>query len=295
MGSMRIESTSRQHLDEHQEAASQPAREAPIELNDDVLFVGMNTHADQWAREAAGLMAATSGRTIAIQHAELSIGADKVELGSGQVIDLSTNAGCAAFSASLGLPATQAERVASIVQSATPGSRDELAQIAQVWARGELGGSMPSRLVLSGHSVGTGIYDGDGVTGWLAFDSIKQLADALPLAAARIEDLMISACSSGYDGADAGNRAALSDWSRHFPNLKTAWGYASNDEFHSPSAAQAVGHIASWEAATRGRTTDVQGKRAVDAFFAEHHLDRPQLDGNVSTWSVARGYVEGKG
>ena len=108
---------------------------------------------------------------------------------------------------------------------------------------------------------------------------------------------MISACSSGYDGQAAGSRAKLSDWSRTFPNLKTAWGYASeNGEYHSPSQVQAVMHINAWEQATRGRVEDVHAKQSIDQYFIQDNVrDKPQFDGNVSTWTAARGYVEGKG
>ncbi len=283
-------------------------------FNDKVLYVGMNSANGQWRSEALQF---TGPQGIVVQHSELAptadkpaIGADRIDIGepkSPNVVDLSTKAGASAFAATLGLPAVQAEKVASVVLNASTGSRDELAQIAQVWAKAENDAQIPSRLVLSGHSAGTAIYDGDNHLGFLGFDSVKQLADALPKAAAQIEDVMISACNSGFDAGEGG-RARLSDWARHFPNLKTAWGYAN--ESHSPTGQQAVFHIMGWEAATRGRTTEVHGKQAVDAAFdrgeqeaQKHidpktnlpgHVDSPQLDGNVSTWTSTRGYIEGK-
>jgi hypothetical protein len=274
----------------------------------------MNGVEGQWKREAAQL--ASSSSVIVVQHAEIAadkdraaLGADHIDIGTRgapNVVDLTTKDGCKVFAASLGLPPAQSDAVANVIHGAQSG-RDELAQIAQVWAKAEQGESIPNRLVLSGHSGGNTIYDGDGVNGGLSFASVKELADTLPAAAAQIEDVMISACSSGYDGANAQGRAELSDWSRHFPNLKTAWGYASPDEHHSPSGPQAAMHIGAWEVATRGRTTELHGKQAVDSYFKaqdpayfestkrQHHLDAPQFDGNVSTWTSTHGYVEGKG
>lgn len=143
--------------------------------------------------------------------------------------------------------------------------------------------------------------------GNLAFSSIHALARAMPRASAQIEDVMVSACSSGFDGASAiGTRLPLSDWKKAFPNLKTAWGYGSPKDYHSPTGQQAVMHIGAWEHATRGRAQNVDGKSAVDSHFKsvedaakkmnpDFKLDKPQLDDNVSVWTAAHGYVQGRG
>jgi hypothetical protein len=173
-----------------------------------------------------------------------------------------------------------------------------------VWSEAEKGGSVPSRLVLSGHCYGDSIWDGgDENLGALPFDNLRALAAAMPRAAAHIEDVMISACSSGFAGAEAtGQRQSLTLWKTVFPNLKTAWGYGSPKDYHSPTSQQAIMHVAAWEHATRGRVETLDARRALDAYFDEVRranpnvkIDAPQFEGNVSVWTSSRGYVGGKG
>jgi len=246
-------------------------------FNDQILYVGMNTTVAsgqaQNVREATNLGA--SGVTK-IRHGMDHLGAD-----------LATDGGRKAFVASLGLPQTQATKVESLLATASPGSREELAEIAQVWARAEHGQSIPSRLVLSGHSAGTSVYDGVSHDA-LTFDSVQKLADAMPRAAAQIEDAMVSACYSGFDD---GSRTRLSSWKDHFPNLKTAWGYSADDS-HSPTEAHAVSHIAAWRAATAGRATHIDGARAVRVEYARENYASFAAE-NVAIWSEADGYRRG--
>lgn len=269
-------------------------------FNDSVMYVGMNTTAHQCDREANALHAA-----VVIGHGERdkAVGADHARVGD-RVVDLATDAGAVEFAQSLGLPDEQANVVANVIRHAWHGCRDELAAIARVWAEAERGGSVPSRLVLSGHCYGNSIWDaGDENVGALVFANLRALASAMPRAAAHVEDVMISACSSGFVGADATDqRDSFALWKTAFPNLKTAWGYGSAKDYHSPTSQQAVMHIQAWEHATRGRVQALDGKRALDSYFEELRRENPnakigapELEGNVSTWSASRGYVEGKG
>jgi hypothetical protein len=270
------------------------------ELNDRVMYVGMNTVQHQCDREAYALHAA-----VVIGHGERdkAVGADHVRVGD-RVVDLATDAGAVEFAQSLGLPDAQANVIANVIRHSWHGSRDELAAIARVWSAAEKGGSVPSRLVLSGHCYGNSIWDaGDENVGALVFANLRALASAMPRAAAHIEDVMISACSSGFVGADVTDqRDSFALWKTAFPNLKTAWGYASAKDYHSPTSEQAIMHIQAWEHATRGRVQTLDGKRALDSYFDELRRENPnakigdaELGGNVSTWSASRGYVEGKG
>jgi len=266
-------------------------------FNDRILYVGMNGKDGQCDREAASLR---YGGNVVIEHGERSVGADHARVGA-RVVDLATDEGAAALAKSLGLPDAQTAAIAKAIRNAHDGSRDELAGIARVWARAEQGHDIPSRVVISGHCFGNAVWDGDGQLGELEFSSIRALAAAMPRAAARIEDVMISACSSGFDGASAtGARFPLSAWKDMFPSLKTAWGYGN--EHTSPTGAQAIGHIAAWANATRGRVQSLDGKKSVEAFFAAikraapdpSKIQAPQLAGNVSVWTAEQGYVPGK-
>ena len=268
-------------------------------FNDRVMYVGMNTDEGQCDREARAI----GGVVIGHSERDKALGADKVRVGD-RVLDLATDAGAAEFALSLGLPGAQTNLIANILRNSWPGGRDELAAIARVWADGEKGKAVPSRVVLSGHCYGDAIWDGGKENlGTLAFDNLRALAAAMPKASAQVEDLMISACSSGFTGADVTERRQpMTHWKNVFPNLKTAWGYGSAKDYHSPTGQQAVMHIAAWEHATRGRVQTLDGKHVVDAYFDDVRranpgvkIDAPQCDGNVSVWTASQGYVEGKG
>ncbi len=264
-------------------------------LNDGIIYLGMNstvgddTHEHQNELEAKNLPGA-----VVIAHSEDGPdGADHARVG-GRSVDLSTPEGAKAFAQSLGLPPAQSGAIARVLRGAGTGSRDELAGLARLFARAEHGGTIPSRLVLSGHSVGEGIYDGAGKDGGLGFASVQALADAMPEAAAQIEDLMLSACSTGYEGVP--NKTSLSSWKAHFPNLKTAWGYEMPSDFHSPTENHAVSHITAWREHTRGRTNHLDGPSAVRESYARHHDvwgSKPLVPENVAVWTESQGYREG--
>jgi hypothetical protein len=255
--------------------------------NDGVIYLGMNSTGGQNALEAARL-----GKTVrpgtevdVIKHGEDSraLGPDKVRVkgpdGKPVVADLSTGEGVETFVASLGLPADRQAAVAQVIEQTTAGARDEIAGLAKVLARGERGEPMPSRLVVSGHCSGNELWDGANYKlGQMKLQSIKDLAQALPAGAARIKELMFSACSTGYDDPHPGKEGAvpLSSWKDAFPGLQTAWGYGGPTNYHSPTGAIAMQHVADWEKTTRG---------GVD------HL--PQHSMRVSTWSTRDGYRMG--
>jgi hypothetical protein len=257
---------------------------------DGVIYLGMNGTSGQNVHEARFLAQSVRQGTEVdvIGHGEkdAKLGPDQVRIqgpdGASATADLATDEGRQAFVSSLRLPPERAAAVAKVLADGEQGGRDELAGLASVLARGERGEAMPGRLVLSGHCYGSNLYDGNdkpGATnlGGLMLDSVKSLAQALPGGAAHIQDVMFSACSTGYDAGhlEAG-RTALSSWKESFPNLKTAWGYGGPKNWHSPSGGLAMQHVADWEKVSRG---------AVDHLPA--HAQR------VSTWSERDGYRMG--
>jgi hypothetical protein len=255
-----------------------------------VIYVGMNGLGGQDTREADNLMVA---KTV-IAHSERGPdGADHVRVG-GTVVDLSTTEGSQTFAASLGLPKAQTDAVAKTLREASTGSRDELAGLATEFAKAERGQTIHSRLVLSGHCFGDGVWDGDHKLGQLQFQSVFSLADAMPKAAAHIQHVMLSACSTGYDGVPG--KTSLGEWKSHFPNLLTAWGYDRPEDVHSPTEAHAVSHITAWEEHTRGNVQQLDGHRAVVETQRRHEEWKtpPLAAENVSTWTVSQGYRRGR-
>lgn len=243
-----------------------PARGAPPEhFNDDILFVGMSPGS---AIEARSLRVA-GARVVHVHDAAKQ---DRILANAdGQEHDVSTEEGARGFVATLGLSPALASAVAAALLGAGNDARDELARVAEVWALAERGGRVPSRLVVSGHSAGSSIW-GHG-NGSLSLDALQALAAALPAAAARVEDVLLSGCYTGGEPVMERLRGM-------FPALKTAWGYAGQ----APEAYRGGAvHALRWERATRGRNNDLHTGVAAGTRKAEA----------VAVWSVRGGYRGG--
>ncbi len=209
--------------------------------NDDILLVGMNETAKH---EARNLRSNARGSVEAVLDSQA--GNDQFKVGS-TTYDLTTDEGRSGFVGTLGLPADQSAKIADAIGSGGKDAKDELAGIAQVWARGERGEDMPSRMVISGHHVGSSVWGDDN--GRLTWTSLQKLSDAMPTAAGRVEDLHIAACYSG--GASKAEK-----YQKIFPNAKTVWAYSGS----APGTwSGAMAHQKYWERATRGAGQDVQG------------------------------------
>ncbi|ATB32153.1 hypothetical protein [Melittangium boletus] len=239
--------------------------------NDDVLVLGMNPHVQA---EADAIQKSHPGaRVLTIRDSARNDQVRGARAGGGQGLhDLRTEAGIQCFVGGLGLTWAQGQRVAAALSSAGADARDELAQLAQVWARAEKGGVIPSRLVLSGHSGGWSLWGEDkGFTnGALTRDSIARLAAALPRAASQVEDLCIAAC---YNGGETSVEA----WRALFPQVRTVWAYNGS----APGTfSGATVHLARWEKATRGAVDVLQADRARGTRKGE----------NVAVWSRRDGY-----
>lgn len=224
----------------------QPPPGADVQFNDRILFVGMNNPTLYSAGAQHEINELRKNGVDMVTVTDSKVGQDKIRIGS-VTYDLTTAEGRAGFVSSLRLSADKAEKVAKALEGADAESRDELAGIAQHWAVAERGGSAPSRLLMSGHHVGSGVY-GDG-NGRISWTSLKALSEALPRGAAHVEDLHIAACYSGGESKDTMYREM-------FPNLKTVWAYNGS----APGAGSgATVHEAAWERGTRGRASDVSG------------------------------------
>lgn len=231
---------------------------------DDVLFVGMNPNA---SAEVAALRSRGARVVPVIDSSE---GADRLRVG-GVVHDLATPEGALAFARTLGLPPEQTSNVARALIEAFPDARDELGGIAQVWARAARGEPIPSRLLLSGHSVGTGVWGEEN--GTLTLDALAALAEAIPEAARLVEDVHISGCYSG-------GKYVLMRVQAIFPHVKTIWAYAGS----APGAASgATVHQALWEKATRGSTSELHRALADGTRKGDH----------VVVWTSVHGYDDG--
>lgn len=229
--------------------------------NDDITFLGMNP---QGQREADRL--GKSGKKV--KYIGNSKTPDVVER-NGKKYDLRTRQGIDDFTRTFGLPEPQRKKVADAIEKAGPGARDEIAQLAEQWAAAERGGTIPSRLVISGHSGGLGGIWGDN-NGNIPMAAFRDLAAAMPRAAGQIRHVHLAACNTG-------GRQSIDEWRKMFPNAQSVWAYAGS----APGAdSGSESHLSRWERATRGMADDVDPKNVRNTRKGE----------NVDTWSSRGGY-----
>lgn len=249
--------------------ATTPQQPAPAagwkpKTNDKVLFVAMNnSDAHRSTLESDALSARGTNVTV-VKDAKVN---DTV---NGH--DLSTPQGAMNFAMSLGLPGEQTRKIADVLTNAGPDARDELAGIAQQWAQAEKGGQAPSRLVLSGHHVGYGVYGENN--GKLDWPTVGALAEAMPRGAKSVQDLLIAGCYSGGENM-------MEKYTAMFPEAKTIVAYDGS----SPGAASgAVGHQKAWERLTRGDSQNITKK----------HFEGMRKGENVTVWTKAKGFDDGR-
>lgn len=234
--------------------------------NDAILMVGMNPEGA--AHEARHLR--SRGNTVTLLTDAKKNVDDRVTK-NGVTYDLDTPEGSLAFALTLGLPAEQTRQIANVIESGGRDAKDELAQLAQEWAKAERGGQIPSRMVFSGHSSGYGVWGDEN--GTIDMGDLAKLAEAMPRAARSVEDLMMAACSSAGE-------AVMENYRSIFPNLKTVWAYTDS----APGAVSgATAHMTRWDRSTKGNATSIDRELAAGTRKGE----------NVAVWSVERGYLDG--
>jgi|GEM_PF-1323908 len=231
-----------------------------------VVFVGMNEGAryeadklKQWAPEGVAF-----------------VGPRKLQdraLVKGQLVDLSSPDGQQAFAHSLGLEGPAAAKMQQTLALTEDWGRDEMAQLARLFAQAERGERSIERLVLSGHSLGAGLWgDDNGEIGWAALES---LAQTFPKAARQVKDVMVAACY-------AGGRTQVERFKGMFPKAESMWGYSGS----APGAhSGAVWHMKRWEKQTRGNKAPTVNRASVS------HLRKGK---NVAVWTEAKGYDNGQ-
>lgn len=257
------------------EEAPPPAPQYNGPWNDNIVFLGMNPGP---TRKASRSM----GRQANVTMIMPSLTLDHVRVGS-RSYDLRNSKGIAAFVATLGLSPRQSVGVRKAFEMCEKGARDELAGLAQIWARGEKGAKIPSRLVLAGHSNGDGVWGDEN--GSLRLGPLLQLSRSLPHATSQIEDAFVTGCYSGGE-------VTMDQYLLVFPRARTIWAY----EAQAPGVDNgATLDQAGWEKATRGRNANyvpqdsaVAGKKlAVWSYKTGYHATKPPL-----TLNQLRGKVQ---
>ncbi len=233
----------------------------------EIVFVGMGDHA---AHEIAELRRVAQGGVQGI--ADSRAGDDKVALqvgGRTKTYDLDAEAGVREFVKDIGLSGAKAAEVAAIIAGAGRDAKDEIALTIKAFAEAERGQRTLERLVLSGHSVGSGVW-GDS-NGMFDLDKLARIAGAFPNAARQVEDFLIQGCYSGQE-------RHMDQFQSMFPNLKTAMAYTGS----APGTySGATVHEARWERATRGRDPGALDR---DLFLGTRKGE------NVAVWNRTDGY-----
>jgi hypothetical protein len=159
------------------------------ETRDTIVLLGLNKSAKYEAEE----LRKKGNKVIFIGQGNT---ADQIKF-KGNNYSLATRSGITDFVKTLGLSPLQETKLVSALEIGSSDIRDELAQLAIHWTEFEKKGSGASRFILSGHSIERSFWGDDN--GILDMGVIKKLAEALPNAAAKIEDLHLSACYSGKE------------------------------------------------------------------------------------------------
>jgi hypothetical protein len=243
------------------------------QTNDKVLFVAINNSYEHMSTFESDALKNRGVNIKVIQDAKT---ADTIitkdARGVATTHDLNTEQGRMAFALTLGLPAEQTKAIADAISHGGDDIKDEMANIALAWSEAEKGGQAPSRMILSGHHTGSGVYGENN--GKLAWPLVKELAEAMPRGARSVQDLMIAGCFSG--GEDS-----MNNYQTMFPNVKTIVAY----EGISPGASSgATAHQKIWEQATRG---DREGVK----FSAFQGTRKGE---NVSVWTKTTGLDNGQ-
>ena len=194
---------------------------------------------------------------------------DQVETRSG-LLDLAQPADVGRFVEALPLIPAQRQQLRALLLHVRSGARRELGELARIWSQAEAGGTVPARLMLSGHGDHRSVFGEHGEQ--IDDADVVRLARIMPMAAGQIRSLHLAACQHGYEPRMAPFLAA-------FPNLDSAWGYAG----FSPAGQPAQRHQAIWERATRSlpegggrlRRSMARGTRRGEA---------------VRVWTRARGF-----
>jgi hypothetical protein len=208
-----------------------------------ILYVGMNNFKPELTR----LGAIYKGRHVNVESVTVKEEEAHSRVGSG-IFDLTDSAGIQAFAGSLTADATKAGQIEALVAGQTASNRDDLAHLIDIYAKTENDNvDRLSRVVLSGHSYGSSVYNED-VKGAIEFKAMVTLAGIFPNAAAQTRHLLVLACL-------AGDEALIKDvYQKAFPNLQTFWGWTRATCPTGPGAAAA---LSKWSKLTDSNPTSL--------------------------------------
>ncbi len=245
--------------------------------NEDIVYFGMNP--DSRAGELGVLKNNAQGSVTG------AIGERQQDTATvnGQRVSLNDDAGLDTYMSQFPkLDPSKQSKLREWLKGSAGGSKDELAQLARIFYGAEIGTRLMKRMVMSGHSGGTTLYghNADGSNQSISFTDLFPLADIFPMAVGQVEDLMLSACNTGWTDK-------LDTYKVIFPNLRSIWGYVGFSPAYGGGSER---HILNWEKSSRG-TVD---QKKMDAAREKVATGSGKNDKHVALWTREHGVAGGK-
>lgn len=189
-----------------------------------VLYIGMNN----FKAEVSAIDSYFAGVDINLPKVTVS-NTESAFKDRGVTYDLTADAGCDSFAATLSSDAKVVSGSATLLKAQRNADRDDLAHVMRVYATTQADGvDRMSRVVLSGHSYGTKIYNEIKVKdrptiniGQIVFDALVTLAGLFQAAAGQTRHLIALACFAGEESI------IVNTFKKAFPNLVSFYGWTS--------------------------------------------------------------------
>jgi hypothetical protein len=229
-----------------------------------ILYIGMNNYKP----EVAKLSAVYKGSSVTVTSVTVTEEEGKTAAG-GKTYDLTADAGIKDFAIALELdgkdPKTKTavrgprtQEVEALLKSQSTEDRDDLAHVISVYASTDADKvDRMSRVILSGHSYGTKVYN-EKIKGAIYFDALVKMAGIFPSAAAQTKHLLVLACLAG----DEDNVKKI--YTKAFPNLQTFSGYTNS----CPTGSGAAATLGTWAGVTDKNPTKLDPPAAGQANWA---------------------------
>jgi hypothetical protein len=187
---------------------------APAPPSGNILYVGMN-NADPEIKALLGRY--KPGSSVGVTVVKGTAEETTTTIGGPTTFDLTTDSGMAALAQALTpAPAKQAS-LSALLKAQSGANRDDLAHVAKVYSDTEADGKdRMTRVVLSGHSGGLGVF---GTPGEIYFPALVELAGLFPTAANQTRHLIVAGCHTGDEGT------ILDYYVKAYPSLLTVWAW----------------------------------------------------------------------
>jgi len=246
--------------------------------NDDIVYFGMNP--ESRAGELAVLKGSAAGNVTGATGERQQ----DTAMVNGQRVTLSDDAGLDTYLGQFGqLDVGRKTKLKEFLKGIPDGAKDELAQLARIFYEAESGKRLMKRMVMSGHSSGTTLYGHNADYSQnqsINFTNLFPLKDIFPMALGQVEDLMLSACNTGWTDK-------LDTYKNIFPNLRSIWGYVGFSPAYGGGSER---HIQNWERSSRGSVD----QKKMDAAREKVAQGSGKNDKHVALWTRENGVAGGK-